>query len=94
MSDKYILDEKGNLKAVDLLTWAKWLETANTQIEETNIGKVRVSTVFLGLEHGFKDGKPLIFETMIFGGKYDQYQDRYSSKEEAIIGHKKAVDLI
>jgi len=49
----------------------------------------RISTVFLGIDHNFGDGPPLLFETMVFGGKLDQEQDRYSTYDEAITGHDK-----
>lgn len=54
-----------------------------------------VSTVFLGLNHNFYcTGPPLLFETMIFGGEHDQYQERYTTKKEAIEGHKRALKII
>jgi hypothetical protein len=33
-----------------------------------------VSTVFLGTNHSFGFEPPLLFETMIFGGRFDDYQ--------------------
>jgi hypothetical protein len=58
------------------------------------LGEVQVSTVFLGLDHNFGFGrKPLLFETMIFGGKHDQYQERYSTYKEAEKGHAVALEL-
>ena len=57
----------------------------------------RVSTVWLGLDHSFYGGPPLIFETMIFaedGGEYpgsDLYQERYSTIHDAQRGHMRAV---
>lgn len=51
-------------------------------------GDAVISTVWLGIDHSFGFGKPLIFETMIFGGPADQYQDRYSTLAEAEAGHK------
>jgi hypothetical protein len=50
-----------------------------------------VSTVFTGLDHQWRDGDPLLFETMIFGGPLDQEQDRYSTWEQAERGHADAV---
>lgn len=55
--------------------------------------KVRVSTVFLGLDHGCDDGPPLIFETMIFGGEHEGYMDRCSTWDEAEAMHQRAVDM-
>jgi hypothetical protein len=31
---------------------------------------------------------------MIFGGEHDQYQDRYTSVEDALEGHQTALTLI
>lgn len=57
------------------------------------IKNIYVSTVFLGLDHGFGDGPPLLFETMAFvhdGGdvKYDQVCWRYATWDEAERGHR------
>jgi hypothetical protein len=54
---------------------------------------VSVSTVFLCLDHGFGDGPPVLFETMIFGGPNDQYQERYFTWEQAEKGHAVALEI-
>ncbi len=47
------------------------------RVDETIIGQARVSTVFIGLDHRFSgEGPPVLFETMIFGGKLDEFQNR------------------
>lgn len=45
-------------------------------------------------EKTFNGRKPILFETMVFGGEYDQYCWRYSSMGEAKIGHWNVVDCI
>ena len=55
---------------------------------------VRVSTVFLGLDHSFEEDMPILFETMIFGGKFDEEMWRYSTWEDAEKGHEKAVEKV
>lgn len=53
-----------------------------------------VSTVWLGLDHSFEEGEPLIFETVCFEskGNYSEIDmDRYSTLEEAIKGHEEMV---
>lgn len=55
--------------------------------------KYHVSTIWLGLDHAFGYGPPLIFETMIFpNGKSEDelYQDRYSTLAQAREGHWRA----
>jgi hypothetical protein len=95
MSGQYILDAEGNpVPEPDLLKWGKWLETADRQLAKDQLPNgVTVSTVFLGLDHRFWGGPPTLWETMIFGGPEDQYQERYASREEALAGHAKAVEL-
>jgi hypothetical protein len=95
MSEHYILDGK---KAVptDLMTWGRWLETVREGRVVARTGDrslVQVSTVFLGLDHSFGDGPPMIFETMIFGGEHDQWQERCSTWEEAEAMHTKACQI-
>lgn len=94
VSDKYILVGKKAVPTDSLEEWELMYEGASRIVAKDRIGDVRVSTVFLGLDHSFGDGTPLLFETMIFGGPHDQYQDRYSTWEEAEAGHAKALALV
>ena len=49
-------------------------------------GIIRISTVFLG--HNFLGKRePILFETMVFGGKYDEEQERYTTWKKAEAGH-------
>lgn len=94
MSDHYILQGKTAVPA-DTMTWARWYETAKEEriVKQEDVAPdVRVSTVFLGLNHNWGDGPPHIFETMVFGGLLDQEQDRYSTWEEAEAGHEAMVE--
>jgi len=86
---KYILEGKSVKPEDDLLRWAKWFETANRQVAVDEINGVTVSTVFLGIDHSWNDQKPKLFETMIFGGQYDQEQERYCTWHEAEAGHQR-----
>lgn len=87
MSKHYILNGHEAVET-DLLTWAGWFEENKRRVGKTNVlGKASVSTVFLGSDHQFGDGPPLIFETMVFGGQLDQECDRYSTWDEAEAGH-------
>jgi hypothetical protein len=93
MSDKYILENKKPVPCDDLMTWAKWIENPENKIvKQTMVGDVKVSTVFLGLDHNFGGGgKPILFESMIFGGPHDQDQHRYHTWDEAERGHEELV---
>lgn len=94
MSEHYILEGK-EVVSCDLMTWAKMMEdTSSRRVSRTEINdKVNVSTVFLGLDHSFGSGPRLFFETMIFGGEHDQYQERFETWDQAEAGHKVAVSL-
>lgn len=108
---KYILDDKGNpITCNDVLEWAKWFESAGKTriVNQTVVDDVEVSTVFLGLDHSFGVGEPLIYETMVFENKLSEYKGhkfrksidedglfaRYSTKEQAIKGHNDIVELV
>lgn len=89
---KYILDGHVPVACFNVLEWGRWFEHANRHVASTKIGDVRVSTVFLGIDHSFKSEGPLVlFETMIFGGPLDQNEQRYSTWEEAERGHEEMV---
>lgn len=95
-ADKYILDHEGQPQVCeDLYAWGRWMENGDRHVALTKLGEdVRVSTVFLGLDHSFSDeGEPVLWETMIFGGEHDQYQKRYTSEADALDGHNWAVTL-
>lgn len=93
MTDKYILVGREAVKLRDLDAWARWYEKVDRVVGSTKGNGVHVSTVFLGLDHSFGHGDPLLFETMIFGGKHDDYQERYATWQEAEEGHRKACDM-
>lgn len=80
--------------ACGLMEWAQWIETHERVVKQELIDQVKVSTVFLGLDHQFGDGPPLLFETMIFGGPHDGYQERCSTWEQAEEQHKVALQLV
>jgi hypothetical protein len=99
---QYVLDENGDaVPAKGLLSWAQWMEEYSRHLGDDQIGTARVSTIFLGLDmralRSLNDDplyKPLLWETMIFGGPYDQQCWRYTSKEEALEGHRRAVQML
>ena len=95
MVGKYILEGKEPKLVDDILEWGRWFEnTATRRVAYTELANdVRISTVFLGLDHSFGNGKPLLFETMIFGGEHDDYCERYSTWGEAEVGHLEAIKL-
>jgi hypothetical protein len=62
-------------------------------VERTAIGDAEISTVFLVINHGWGK-KPVLFETMIFGGTRDMETYRCTTYAEAEAQHRMAVDLV
>ncbi len=94
----YILDDKGNpVIERDLVTWARWMENfQNRRVADERIGDSRISTVFLSLDHNWSGvGPPVLWETMVFGGKLNEEQDRCSgSREQAEAMHARMVEKV
>ena len=97
MSKWYTLDENNKpIVATSIIEAATWLDKnpERKAVKQEHIDDVFISTVFLGLDHAWDSDVPVLWETMIFGGEHDQYQDRYTSYEDALEGHEKALTLI
>jgi hypothetical protein len=94
-TEKYVLNDAGEaVSEPDLMKWGAWMGKAERHVAyNATPGGARVSTVFLGLDHSWDAGPPILWETMIFGGKEDGYQERFSSREDAVAGHAKALQL-
>lgn len=106
--NRYRLDREGNVvPEPDLLAWAFWFEHShestgkdNRILKKDHVGPAEISTVFLGLDHAFwgTPHDPVLWETMIFANSevspHDQWQARYTSKEDAMVGHMEAVDMV
>jgi hypothetical protein len=107
----YVLDDDMNPVPAPFVEWAVMYDGKNRgerQIRIDLIGDWFISTVFLGLDHGYGDPddpeyRPVLFETMIFWqgeeGKcphpeLHNDQDRYTSTQDAILGHAFMVDKV
>jgi len=93
----YTLDENNKpLVSTSIIEAAEWLENnpERKAVKQEHIGDIFISTVFLGLDHAWDSDIPVLWETMIFGGEHDQYQDRYTSHEDALEGHQIALNLV
>lgn len=86
-------DRAGN--PMTLGEWAeKFEDNEYKRVVATEVGDARVSTVWLGLDHGWNGEAPVIFETMIFDGPYDEHQWRYSTEADAVAGHERIVKAL
>jgi hypothetical protein len=94
----YVMSKTGRTRRVKLMAWSKWFEKnyLKRQIARDEFPGGVVSTVFLGIDHGF-GGPPQLFETMIFTHKkkapLNNYSRRYSTIEQARKGHAVVVAM-
>jgi hypothetical protein len=100
MTVKYKLVGRELVIVEDLIEWATAMEQMRrddtVQIGHDMVGKIEVSTIFLGLDFGMPWGPPRLFETMTFewpGGAPRRPLDtwRYTTLAEAEAGHAAVV---
>jgi hypothetical protein len=78
----------------DPLEWAAEFESGDRHVGDDTVDGVRVSTVWLGIDHSFGGPVPLIFETMVFCGDHDGWMERYATEGQAARGHARALAAI
>lgn len=76
-------------------------DMAYRRVGSHDVGPWWVSTVWLGINHRFGPGPPLIFETMAFrddtdgeDSPADEWTARYSTEEQARAGHAYVVRML
>ena len=99
MSSRFILDNLGEPRPVSFEEYvAKMSDPYNTKerhrIGKTDIGETTVSTVFLSINHNFGKGRPILWETLVFGGPLDGECYRYETRLQAGQGHEKMVQRV
>lgn len=102
MFGMYILKDKIPVLVEDPLEWGSWYEIADRFVMNSQINdNIRVSTVFLGLDHSHGGPRPLLFETAVitYSGGHELFPkfdivDRYTTWEEAEQGHLETVDVV
>lgn len=97
MPGKYILKDRRPVEIEDTIEWAKEFEKMGDKtVAKTQVSpEVLVSTVFLGLCHRFGlGGPPILFETMVLGGRADGDREMYQTWDEAEAGHEKMVEQV
>lgn len=93
MERYFILIDKIPRQVLTVQEYFDWQKIANTNVAFTELADgVKISTEFTGMEFNWSE-TPLLFETMIFGGKNDGFIKRYATWEEAERGHKEVVAI-
>jgi hypothetical protein len=89
----YRQDDEGDPIRTENITEKDWNGTTRV-VASDYVGVIHVSTVFLNIDHSFNSGTPVLWETMVFGGEHDGYQDRYTSVLEAMEGHGRVLHMV
>ena len=89
--NRYILEGHNPVPCPNIIEWVERLEKADRRVDKTKVGETEISTVFLGIDHSFADGPPLLFETLAFGGELDGEQELCSTWEQAEAQHLRMV---
>lgn len=94
--DLYLLNDAGEPVAVsDLFVWARGFGALKRQVAVDTVGGLRISTVFLGLDHNFGGGPPVLWETMVFKDGESVDMNRCAgSREQALAMHEAMVKKV
>jgi len=61
----------------DVFEWSQWFENVdNRRVARDKVGPLTISTVALGLDHGFGMGMPQIFETLVYSKNPHELTER------------------
>ena len=90
----YILKYRKPIPCNDLMKWGKWFENTHRRVRRTQINEhLFISTVFLGIDHGWNDNLEL-FETMVFKNGEGQDCYRCDTWRNALKQHWEIVRLV
>jgi hypothetical protein len=89
-------------KPISVAAWSfRHCDSGYRVVAQTRLRGWLVSTVWLGLDHSYGQGPPLIFETMVFlpdgsslGDGDEEYCERYATEAEARDGHDLALNWV
>jgi len=85
---------------ISMRHWGYLVESKRRILRQEYIGDYWISTVHIGIDHGWHSERPLIFETMVFkGGSPERLGDdvetrRYSTWQEALAGHEELLNEV
>ncbi len=107
---RYILVGRKAVEEPDLSRWEGWFSHANRIVKSIDIPVteenrflfkitvphcvINVSTVFLGIDHALYGARPLLYETKITGGQYDQRRQWTHTWDEAETEHQFMVEAL
>lgn len=90
LNDDHTVSDKPSDMSHD--EWAMlWVRSRRVRWDQVQEGVV-VSTIFLGIDHAYGGGPPVLFETMVDSDYGWDRQVRYHTWDEAVAGHEKIVE--
>ena len=95
----YYLNDDNSTRECDVMEWCHQLEEMNKYSKHhlgfDEVKGYLVSTIWIGSNMNYSGvGPPLIFETLIFNDKDSMYCEKYSTWDEAIDGHERAIQWV
>jgi hypothetical protein len=92
----YILDaDRRPVNVPNDETWFMWFGTYERHVAVTHVGVAIISTVFVGIDRSYGSAPhPLVFETRIFGGEHDGWEELSASWSEAELVHAEAIAMM
>lgn len=95
MEHLYILNDQHQPMPVSFDEWSRWMIRGNPndrmRVGLDYVGRICISTVFIGINMTVTLKKPTLFETMIFNKLEVIGGERYSTWDEALAGHERLV---
>src|SRR3989304_4360624 len=61
----YLGEDHIAIPSENITRWAEWMEKHERHVAEEHVCGARVSTVFLGVDHAFVSGPPVLFESLV-----------------------------
>lgn len=88
----YTLNGHEAVPTEDTAAWGKMMNGRERIVKQEYVNGIFVSTVFLGLDHQYGDGPPLLFETMCRhpNGNWEE-QERCTTWPQALVQHRRMV---
>ena len=82
-------------RRANLKEWMDFLSSPDCIVATTDIGRVNVTTAFLGIDFSSTSyGPPMVFVTMTFGGQYDGVADYTPTWGGAALAHEERCDML
>jgi len=96
---RYVLSKDGEtpIESTNDDEWGLFMwDVSNRRVALETINGITISTIFLGIDHSYFGGSPILWETMVFDEKMiNQKEDRCSgNREQAEAMHIKMVEFV